>query len=158
MKREKRPVRSMERILVYETRDGDSSSPQGTKYKAIRVNGKKMDEHRFVWEQAYGPIPPNHVVHHKNGNKSDNRLENLELLTLSDHAKHHVDIPFLHKKLNEARARRVKAILDSGVKTCPKCNEEKPLRDFPKCKSKATGYMSWCKECKNAKRRIDRSR
>jgi len=37
-------------------------------------------EHRVVWERAHGPIPPGCHVHHKNGQKQDNRLENLTLV------------------------------------------------------------------------------
>jgi hypothetical protein len=36
-------------------------------------------EHRYVWEQAHGPLPDGATLHHKNGNRLDNRLENLEL-------------------------------------------------------------------------------
>jgi hypothetical protein len=37
--------------------------------------------HLLVWEAANGPLPRGHAVAFKNGNKSDIRLENLELLT-----------------------------------------------------------------------------
>ena len=46
-------------------------------------------QHRRVWFDCYGEIPKDHVIHHKNGNKKDNRITNLECLTRSQHTKHH---------------------------------------------------------------------
>lgn len=45
--------------------------------------------HRLVWEFYKGPIPSGYTIHHKNSNKADNRIENLELLSRSEHAKLH---------------------------------------------------------------------
>ena len=42
-------------------------------------------EHRYVWQQANGPIPKGHLIHHINGVKSDNRLENLACVSKQDH-------------------------------------------------------------------------
>ena len=39
--------------------------------------------HRLAVEAFIGPIPEGHQVNHKNGNRSDNRLENLEIVTAS---------------------------------------------------------------------------
>jgi hypothetical protein len=37
--------------------------------------------HLILWESAHGPLPPNHAVAFKNGDKADIRLDNLELIT-----------------------------------------------------------------------------
>ena len=56
----------------------------------MRHNGRFIDEHRLVMEQYLGrKLRPDEVVHHKNGNKRDNRIENLEIMTLSEHTRMH---------------------------------------------------------------------
>ena len=47
-------------------------------------------EHRLVMEKAIGRyLLPDEVVHHKDRNKHNNKIDNLELRTNSDHAKEH---------------------------------------------------------------------
>src|SRR6266853_3339920 len=53
-------------------------------------NGERKDPlaHRLVWEAFNGVISEGVEINHKNGVKTDNRLENLELLTRSENLKH----------------------------------------------------------------------
>ena len=55
-----------------------------------RVGGQSAytADHRLVWEAENGPIPDGYIIHHRNGVKDDNRLENLEAMPRSEHHKH----------------------------------------------------------------------
>lgn len=51
----------------------------------------QIKEHRAIMAIHLGrPLEPFEVVHHKNGYKDDNRLENLELTTAGEHFKKHL--------------------------------------------------------------------
>jgi transposase len=54
--------------------------------------GESLRVHRLIAVAEYGiEKVKNKVVHHKNGMKRDNRVENLELMEQSEHAKKHME-------------------------------------------------------------------
>jgi len=70
--------------------DGYQLNPytQSDGYKQIKMydNGCTTSKyvHRMVWEEFIGPIPENMQINHINEDKTDNRLENLELVTCEE--------------------------------------------------------------------------
>jgi len=62
----------------------------GNGYKTVKVDGKWIPEHRAIMEKKMGrKLKDGEVVHHINGIKTDNRRDNLIVMTISDHVSHH---------------------------------------------------------------------
>ncbi len=67
---------------------GGRSLRQG--YIYIRVDGKAVREHRYIMEQHLGrKLLDDEIVHHINGDKENNNLLNLQLMTNSNHVSLH---------------------------------------------------------------------
>lgn len=61
----------------------------GTGYPTIWVNGKNTLLHRYVWEKYNGEIPEGYEVHHKDKNRRNYSIDNLEIKSVKDHHRKH---------------------------------------------------------------------
>jgi len=59
----------------------------------LSIDSPKIRAHRWVWINIHGKIPKGYHIHHKNDDKSDNRIENLELIEASRHLSFHMQDP-----------------------------------------------------------------
>ena len=59
-------------------------------YVIINIEGKQVKAHRYIMEQVLGrKLRRDEVVHHINGNRQDNKVENLQVMTIGEHNKLH---------------------------------------------------------------------
>lgn len=60
-------------------------------YPAICLDNKNVHVHRLEWERHHGSIPKGYIIHHVDGDKMNWNIDNLVMLSRSDHIKEHKD-------------------------------------------------------------------
>lgn len=61
-----------------------------SEYPGRRYHHDYCLEHHLVWWDNTGEVvTEDEVIHHKNGDKTDNRFENLKKMSRAEHASHH---------------------------------------------------------------------
>jgi hypothetical protein len=126
-------VRSLDRIVIRHLRGADRECslrgkvlavrkhPQG--YRGVSLgNGKQATVHSLVMLAFVGERPEGGWINHENGDKADNRLENLEYCTPKQNAEHAVHTglqprPPGGEKLSEVQVREIDQRLKQGEST-----------------------------------------
>jgi len=79
-------------------------------------NGKKKNcyVHRLVWEAFNGPIPKGMQINHLNEDKTDNRLENLSLMT----PKQNLNYGTRNVRAAKTKSKKVEQFMLDGTHIC----------------------------------------
>ena len=97
-----------------------------TRYHKTKVGDRIVSVHRAVMEQHIGrSLRVDELVHHRNGDKRDNRIKNLEIMSALEHGREH-------------------NLIYSVTKTCEACGAEYTPH---KTKRKRAKTCSWA--CRN---------
>ena len=118
-------------------------------YKKIRLSKEKViDEHRHIMQKFLSKkLKRNEVVHHINGNKKDNRIENLEVQKLSIHSRNFMKNRTPWNKGKSFNKHKFK----EGNYWCNCCKKYYPKEMFFKNKSRKHKISDYCKSCHNKK-------
>mgnify|MGYP001605589434 FL=1 len=115
------------------TFEGFGVWPDAKGYPCIWVDGKSIKLHVLVWERINGPKPRGCDVHHKDLDKGNYSLDNLQLLGHSTHQKIH--------------AGWVMVDGEWIAKPCTRCGKVLPLSEFYPRKGYTPSAL--CKTCHN---------
>ena len=106
--------------------DGDMYKLSKCGYYACGGTGKGKGKgkalHRVIWQKYNGEIPPKHHIHHIDGNRKNNHIKNLQLLSASKHSRLHGTDPVQIKKIQKAVAKIRRSRRKKAVCTC--CSKE----------------------------------
>lgn len=111
---------------VFPSRLAETVRADGYVRVRATVDGREVSAlgHRLVWILAHGPIPDSLEVNHRNGQRADNWLDNLELVTKSanlDHSYRELGRPRPtgernpHCKLTADQVREIRARANEGT-------------------------------------------
>jgi hypothetical protein len=85
-------------------------------YRYVSVSGQKIAEHRYIMERELGrKLHANEVVHHVDGNKLNNDIPNLCVLSRAEHARLHSTAK--KRRWSEAEKRRARYLKARGYST-----------------------------------------
>lgn len=105
-------------------------------------NGARL--HREVWKYHNGEIPKGYHVHHIDGNRTNNNIDNLSIITQEEHIKHHAK--------EEARIIHGKNVIKLAIEKAPEWHKSEEGKKWHSkhakesfAKRKPVAYTcTWC--------------
>lgn len=83
--------------------------PNDPFYKMAKKSDKHIAEHRYVMAKHLNRcLEPWEAVHHKDGNKQNNQIENLMIIDCSEHLKYHGSLRELLAEIKRVRKENTK--------------------------------------------------
>lgn len=142
-------------------------------YTGKKYRGRYAYAHHLAWWRSRGEIVPlGMVIHHINGDKTDNRPANLELLERSVHTHHHAEARDASEQVVCPHCGKTFSLLKSVIKTrlkqslsgslfCSRsCGASRPSERALRHGSRTTYSYHRCRclECKEANTRHQKER
>lgn len=92
-----------------------------TKYVCMHYKGHQLQVHRIIYRKFFGKLDDKLTINHKDGNPSNNSIENLELVTQSENMFHKYAVlkhkpTFGSAKINKEIADQIRIESKLGVK------------------------------------------
>lgn len=86
-------------------------------YESVTVNGKRHSKHRFVMEQHLNrKLLSNEIVHHKNWDRCNNELNNLEVMDKKEHNRLSGRTNLTGAKLLKQDVLIIRSMLNDGIR------------------------------------------
>lgn len=100
----------------------------------ISVDAPRLRAHRWVWNNVNGTIPESCQIHHRDGNKSNNDISNLQLVSHRQHA-------LLH--LTEEKREKLRKQANSVRHLTKEWHKSKEGRAWHKYHAQKEGFGKW---------------
>jgi len=77
-------------LKIKERGQGTINGKNKSGYICVKIKGRSYLLHRLIMENHLGrKLLASEIVHHKDENRLNNSIDNLEIMTRSEHIKHH---------------------------------------------------------------------
>lgn len=89
-------------------------------------NGIRKRMHVYVWEYYNGVVPPGNEIHHIDGNKANNCIDNLECIRAEEHRKYHAE------NMTDKQKENVRTMQKQGILKAPEWHRSQKGREWHK--------------------------